>query len=298
MTRTVLFIHGAWLTPASWDEFRAEFEKRGYQTVAPAWPYMDRSVMELRDNPAPELNQLGIAEIADHYARIAESLPEPPILVGHSFGGLIVELLLDRGIGVAGIAIDPAPPRGVLATPRAVLTGLPVLFSWRGWSRVHTMSEKNFRSGFANGLTPEQQTKHFAEDVVPAPGRIVFQDALGIGTKIRYDNPDRAPLLLIGGTDDRTVPVGMVRSNYKKAQRATSPTEFIEYPGRCHYQMAQDGWEKVADNIISWIGKVLPSDESAKAPRTPKRKPGAALEVKATAPVDSGATAPEVADAG
>jgi hypothetical protein len=90
----------------------------------------------------------------------------------------------------------------------------------------------------------------------------------------------------------------MVRSNYKKAQRATSPTEFIEYPGRCHYQMAQDGWEKVADNIISWIGKVLPSDESAKAPRTPKRKPGAALEVKATAPVDSGATAPEVADAG
>ena len=184
---------------------------------------------------------LGIAEIADHYARIAESLPEPPILVGHSFGGLIVELLLDRGIGVAGVAIDPAPPRGVLATPRAVLTGLPVLFSWRGWSRVHTMSEKNFRSGFANGLTPEQQTKHFfLEHVVPAPGRIVFQDALGIGTKIRYDNPDRAPLLLIGGTDDRTVPVGMVRSNYEvqasdipdRVHRVSGPRPLPDGSGR------------------------------------------------------------------
>ena len=289
MTRTVLFIHGAWLTHASWDEFRAEFEKRGYQTVAPAWPYMDRSIKELRESPAPELNHLGIAEIADHYARIAESLPEPPILVGHSFGGLIVELLLDRGIGVAGVAIDPAPPRGVLATPRAVLTGLPVLFSWRGWSRVHTMSEKNFRSGFANGLTAEQQTRHYAEDVVPTPGRIVFQDALGIGTKIHYDNPDRAPLLLIGGTDDRTIPIGMVRSNHKKSQRAGSPTELIEYPGRCHYQMAQDGWEKVADNIIAWIGKVLPADESVTKPKAPRRKPAAA-DTAATIPVDGGAS--------
>jgi pimeloyl-ACP methyl ester carboxylesterase len=296
MTRTVLFIHGAWLTPASWDDFRAEFEKRGYQTVAPAWPYMDRSVMELRDHPAPELNHLGIAEITDHYARIAGSLPEPPILIGHSFGGLIVELLLDRGIGVAGVAIDPAPPRGVLATPRAVLTSLPVFASWRGWQRVHTMSEKGFRTGFANGLTPEEQSKRYAEQIVPAPGRIFFQGAFGRGTKIRYDNPTRAPLLLIGGTDDRTVPIGMVRSNYKKFQQADSTTELIEYPGRGHFQMAQDGWEKVAGNIIAWVEKVLPVDESTTKPKPSRKKAAAASGMPMPSSSDSG-MASETADA-
>ena len=111
--------------------------------------------------------------------------------------------------------------------------------------------------------------RHFSEHVVPTPGRIVFQDALGIGTKIRYDNPDRAPLLLIGGTDDRPCQSGWCAPTTRSPSEQASPTEFIEYPGRCHYQMAQDGWEKVADNIISWIGKVLPADEPAKAPKAP-----------------------------
>jgi pimeloyl-ACP methyl ester carboxylesterase len=298
MTRTVLFIHGAWLTPASWDEFRAEFEKRGYQTVAPAWPYMDGSVMELRAHPAPELNHLGIAEIVDHYARIADALPEPPILVGHSFGGLIAELLLDRSIGVAGVAIDPAPPRGVFATPRAVLTSLPVFASWRGWRRTHTMSEKGFRTGLANGLTPEEQAKRYAEQIVPAPGRIFYEGAFGLGTKLHYDNPKRAPLLLIGGADDRTVPIGMVRSNYKKSRRSSSPTDFIEYPGRGHFQMAQDGWEQVADNIIAWIQKMVPADEPAKRARATKRKQPVPVDLPSTVPLDGGMAASESAGPG
>jgi pimeloyl-ACP methyl ester carboxylesterase len=155
-------------------------------------------------------------------------------------------------LGAAGVAIDPAPPRGVLAKPQAVITSLPVFTSWMGWRKVHVMSEKAFNSGFANRLTPEEQRNAYATQVVPAPGRIFFQAAFGIASKVQWDNPKRAPLMIMSGTDDRTVPVGMVRANVRKAERAPSRTEYVEYPGRCHFQMAQSGWQDLAAKCAEW----------------------------------------------
>lgn len=253
MAKTILFIHGAWLTPDSWEGFMEPFTAEGYECIAPAWPYMDRPVEQLRSNPAPELEHLGVGDIADHYARIISTLPEPPILLGHSFGGLMVQLLLNRGLGIAGVAIDPAPPRGVLAAPGAVITSLAVFSKWRGWARIHTMSEKGFRKGFGNNLTPQQQAECYEKYIVPAPGRIFFQAAIGAQTAVKYKNPERPPLMLTAGLEDRTVPASMVRSNYKKQAGAGSPTELLELPGFCHFVMKQDGWQDVAAKIIAWL---------------------------------------------
>lgn len=253
MAKTILFIHGAWLTPASWEGFMAPFKAEGYECIAPAWPYMDRPIEELRSDPAPELKHLGVGDIVDHYARIISTLPEQPILVGHSFGGLMVQLLLDRGFGVAGVAIDPAPPRGVLAAPGAIVTSLAVFSKWRGWAKVHTMSEQGFRKGFAGKLAPEQQREYYREYIVPAPGRIFFQAAFGAQTGVKYKNPARPPLMFTAGLEDKTVPPSMVRSNYKKQSRAGSPTELLELPGFCHFVMKQDGWQDVAAKILDWL---------------------------------------------
>ena len=136
MSKTIVFIHGAWVTPACWEPFRGFFEERGYECIAPAWPGKDRPLDEIRADPSPLLG-VGLAEITDRYAQVVRALPEPPILVGHSFGGLIVQILLDRGLGASGVAIDPAPPKGVFAfEPSAVRSLGSVLLTWRGWRKV------------------------------------------------------------------------------------------------------------------------------------------------------------------
>ena len=259
MTKTVIFIHGAWMTPASWGGFPTVFESAGFTTSAPAWPYMERPVADLRESPADELHNLGITDIVDHYAAAIAQLPEPPVIVGHSFGGLVTQLLLDRGLGAAGVAIDPAPPRGVLPAAGAIKTSFAVFSKWKGWDVVHTMSESAFRSGFANGLTADQQTTAYVEQVVPAPGKIFFQAAIGKENGVDWKKPDRAPLLFVAGGIDKTVPSSMVHANYRKACKHNNRTELKDYPDRCHFQMAQDGWETVANDCLTWVTKVLSS---------------------------------------
>jgi len=253
MARTIVFIHGAWLSPVSWTTFMTEFTARGYACQAPAWPYLDRPVRELRANPDPDLAHLGITEIVDHYAKLINALDEPPILIGHSFGGLVVQLLLDRGLGAAGVAIDPAPARGILAGPVTIKTGWPVLSTWKGWAKIHTMSEAVFASSFGNALAAGEQHDAYRDFIVPAPGRIFFQAAFGIANKIHWNNPKRAPLLLTAGGLDRTVEPGMVRKNYKKASAAQSTTTLLELPGKCHFLMVQNGWRDVAAQILDWL---------------------------------------------
>jgi pimeloyl-ACP methyl ester carboxylesterase len=252
MSKTVMFIHGAWLTPASFDLFRALYEAQGYTCISPAWPYDDRPVAELRRSSPPELAKLSIAEIVDHYEKLIRSLPEKPILVGHSFGGLFVQLLLDRGLGAAGVAIDPAPPRGVLAHPRAVWTSRSVFFTWNAWNRVLTMSQAGFNEGFANLLTPAEQTAAYERHVIPTPGRIFFQAALGLGTGVNYRNADRAPLLLTAGEKDNTVPLPMVHANFKKYHRSSAVTALKTFPNHSHWLIQEPGWQDVAEYAIQW----------------------------------------------
>ena len=175
MTRNALFIHGAWVGPACWDPFVARFRDAGYECLAPAWPFEDRPIADLRESPAPELARMGVQEIVAHYEAIARAMPEPPVLIGHSFGGLFVQMLLDRGVGAAGVAIDTAPPRGVLPTPAAFRASFSVLRTWRGWRKVLTVRLPDFAGGFLHNLPPDEQRRVYDAQVIPTPGRIFFQ---------------------------------------------------------------------------------------------------------------------------
>lgn len=258
MPRTVLFIHGAWVGPACWDRFAARFAEAGYECVAPAWPFEDRPIDELRADPAPQLARLGVGDIVEHYAAIAAAMPEAPVLVGHSFGGLFVQMLLDRGVGAAGVAIDSAPPRGVLPTPGAFRASFSVLRTWRGWRKVLTISYDDFRWGFLHNLPEDEQRRVYDAQVIPTPGRIFFQAGFAMfnsSTKVRFRNDGRSPLLLIAGERDRTVPAKMNRANLRKYHRSTAVTDFQELPGRSHWLIAEPGWEAVADAAIEWAAR-------------------------------------------
>lgn len=256
MPTTVVFIHGAWLTPASWDRFRGRFENRGYETIAPPWPFNDRPIEELRRAPDPGLAQLTIGKLVDHFDRLIRPMTEPPILVGHSFGGLFVQKLMDRGLGSVVVAIDPVTPRFVQPRPITLLSALPVLTSWMGWRRTLTMSFEQFAKNFAGDVPPAEQRQAYQRYIVPTPGRLLFQDAAHIGDQVHWGNRHRAPLLLIAGEKDRTVEPSMVRAAYKAySRRSTALTEFKQFPNRSHFLINSPGWEQVADYVINWVSR-------------------------------------------
>lgn len=266
MTRTIVFIHGAWVTPLCWEKFVPFFEARGYRCLAPAWPGKDRPIDAIRADPSP-LAGLGIGEIVDHYDRIIRELPEPPTLIGHSFGGLFVQILLDRGLGAAGVAIDSGPPRGVWAfEPTAVRALISVLLTWRVWRKVVRWKFSNFRYGFAHTLPLAEARAAFDRHVVPETGRIFFQAALAAldrnsPMKVDFSNGTRAPLLLIAGQKDRIVPAVVNRRNLKAYRRSAARTDFREFPDRVHWIIAQDGWDDVAEHAATWLAELrLPGE--------------------------------------
>jgi pimeloyl-ACP methyl ester carboxylesterase len=255
MSNTVVLIHGAWLTTACWDRFRARYERTGCTVVVPPWPFVDRPIALLRREPHPDFALLSTTAIVDHYDRVIRALPEPPLIIGHSFGGLFAELLLDRGLGAAGVAIEPAPIRGIIPRPRSILSSLPVYLTPLAWRRVLTMSYASFALNFAETLPEEARPLAYDRHIVPAPGRLYFECALGIGTGIRRGNPARAPLLLIAGERDRMIVPAMVAAAYRKERRAPSPTAFMSFPGRSHVIFAERGWQEVADAALDWARK-------------------------------------------
>jgi len=255
---TVVFIHGAFLSAESWGPWMQRFEARGYKTIAPAWPFLDHSVDDLQHAPDRRFGKLGIREIVDNYASIIRDLSDPPVLVGHSFGGLFVQMLLDRGIGAAGVAIDPAPPKGVLPGANAVRASLPVLLGWESWQRVRRMSFRNFQWGWVHTLSEGEQRAAYERHVIPTSGRLFFQALLAPltdDTKVNYRNSLRAPLLIIAGELDRTVEAAMNLANARKYARSTAVTDYRAFPGRTHWIVGQPGWEEVADYVLDWLAK-------------------------------------------
>jgi pimeloyl-ACP methyl ester carboxylesterase len=259
MEKTILFIHGAWVTPLCWDKFIPFFQEKGYRCLAPAWPYKDKPVEELRKNPPKGLAGLGVKEIVDHYDSIIRGLEEPPVLIGHSFGGLFVQMLLDRGLGRAGVAIDSAPPKGVLPLQWSALkSNIGILLTPQGSKSIVHMSFENFQYAFVNGLPVEQQQAAYEQQVIPDTGRIFFEAGLALfdrsnAVKVNFKNPDRAPLLMIAGEADHVVPAAMNRANFAKYRRSKARTDFKEFPGRVHWIIAQDGWKEVAGYIFEWL---------------------------------------------
>jgi pimeloyl-ACP methyl ester carboxylesterase len=267
-SNTILLIHGAWVTPRSWDPFRGFYEQRGYRVLTPPWPGIEGEVEEIRRDPSP-LAGVGIAEIVDRYEQIIGLLDEPPIIMGHSFGGLFAQMLLDRGLGAAVVAIDAAQPKGVLRLPFSQIRALsPVLLNPWNVNRAVSFNFDQFRYAFANTMTEREAREAFELNAIAAPGRIVFQTGLAnlnprAVTRVDYRNDRRAPLLLIAGGEDQIVPASVNRANFRKYRNSKAITDFTEFPGRSHLTIVQKGWEEVAEHALSWAQQHVGPSASA-----------------------------------
>ncbi len=259
--KTIMFIHGAWVNSKCWNLFKSFFEQQGYNCITPDWPYKNKTVEELNTSPDARLAKLGITEIVNHYQELLEDLETQPFLIGHSFGGLFVQMLLDRGYGKAGIAIDSAPPKGV--TPikyfSVLRANFPILKNPFNRKKVVHITQNQFNYAFVHLLSKEQQIQVYQDYVVPESGKIFFQAAFAdftSTTKINFKNENRAPLLLIAGSKDKIIPAKLNRVNFRKYKNSTKLTEYKVFENRCHWIIAQDGWEEVAEYCHNWLNRL------------------------------------------
>jgi pimeloyl-ACP methyl ester carboxylesterase len=253
---TIVLIHGLWMTPLSWENWTERAAGRGYRVIAPSWPGMERGIEQLRRDPS-SVAGVGVSEIVEHYAGILRELKAPPILIGHSFGGAFVQILLDRGFGAAGVAIHSAPVCGVFTLPLSTLKAtLPILGNPANIRRAVTLTPKQFHYAFTNTLSEHDSAAVYDRYHIPGPGRVLFQAALAnvnprAATRVDFSRADRAPLLLIAGGADHLVPASVNRENVRRYS-SSAVTEFIEFGGRSHFTLGQAGWEVVADYAIDW----------------------------------------------
>jgi len=255
MTKTIVLIHGAWLSPDSWDGVKARYESKGYTVIAPGWPHDDRPAAELQASPNPDLKNVGVARIVEHYETIIKRLPEKPIIMGHSFGGLFTQLLADRALGAAAVAIDPGAPAGVFPGVRTLLSAAPVFIAPFGWARALRMSFGGFASNFAQTLPEDEKRPNYERFIVPTPGKIYYQAGVGVGTSIDWKNPYRPPLLIIGAEKSRIISPSATRALFKRQSRSPVKTDFKVFPGRSHWLMRETGWEEIADFALDWAEK-------------------------------------------
>lgn len=254
---TIVLIHGLWMTSLSWEKWVKRFTDLGYRVIAKSWPGMDIDIAELRRDPSP-IAGLGIGDVVDHYEGIIRALDAPPIIMGHSFGGLITQILLDRGLGSAGVAIAPAPVKGILLLPFSTLrVSFPALSNPANNHRAVPLTPDQFHYAFTNTLSEEESRKVYDRYAVPGPDHVLFQSAFAAfnphaASAVNFDNNTRAPLLLIAGGKDHVSPSSVVKANFELYRNSLASTEYKEYPERTHYTLGQDGWECVADDALAW----------------------------------------------
>ncbi|MGS2615900.1 alpha/beta hydrolase [Micromonospora sp. LZ34] len=273
---TVVLIHGLWMTPRSWERWAARYAARGLRVLTPAWPGMQGEVERLREDSTP-IAQQNIAEIADHYDRLIRALPTRPVIMGHSFGGLITQVLVDRGLGAAAVGIHPAPVKGVVKLPLSTLrSGFSILRNPANRHRAVPFTPDDFHYAFGNTLSQEDSDRAWQRYAVPGAGRVLFEGAfanLDPNSAARVDTgrTDRAPLLLIAGGADHVVPPGVVRTNAALYQKSRALTAYHEFAGRSHFTVGQPGWEEVADYALDWAlrAAALPREQTV-ASETPR----------------------------
>lgn len=256
MSKPIVLIHGLWLTALSWEHWVERYSARGFDVVAKSWPGMEDPEVLRRDPSA--IAHLGVTDVVDHYAKIIGQLAEPPILIGHSFGGLITQILLDRGLGVAGVALDSAPAKGIFRLPWSALkSSFPALKNPANNHRAVALTPAEFHYAFTNQMTPEESTAVYERYAVPGPGHVLFQAALAnftphAATTIDFSNASRAPLLIVAGSADHVSPPAVNRANFELQQRSGALTAYREFPGLGHFLLGQRGWEEVADFAVDW----------------------------------------------
>jgi pimeloyl-ACP methyl ester carboxylesterase len=254
----VVFIHGLWLHATSWTPWLELFGQAGYDPVAPGWPNEPDTVEAARQQPDVVANT-SIDDITEHYAKIIDGLEDSPVIIGHSFGGLIAEKLLGRGIGVAAVAIDPAQIKGVLPLPLAQLrAALPALGNPANLHKSVSLTKEEFRFGFGNALSEEESAQLFDRWAIPGPARPLFQAAaanfvLHSQAAVDTANDDRGPLLLISGTEDHTVPDVSTRSTLKQYRHSSAVTEIKQFGHRGHSLTIDGGWKEIADAVLQWL---------------------------------------------
>jgi alpha-beta hydrolase superfamily lysophospholipase len=255
---TIVLIHGLWMTPLSWEHWIERFSARGYRVLAPAWPGMDGDIEQLRGDTSA-IDELGIEQIVDSYDAVIRELDAPPIIMGHSFGGAFTEVLLDRGLGAAGVAIDAAAVRGIARLPFSTLrAAFPVLKSPANRHHAVPLTFPEFHYAFTNTMDEEPSKAAYERYAVPGPGRVLFEGAFAnfnprTALQLDFANEERAPLLLIAGGADHVVPASVDKAASKRFQRKSAAvTDYKEFPGRSHFTVGQDGWEEVADYALQW----------------------------------------------
>jgi len=256
----VIFIHGLWLHASSWQPWADLFAAEGYQPLTPGWPGDPDTVEAARANPETIADH-GIDDVTDHYAKIIDGLAAKPILIGHSFGGMIAEKLLGLDYAAAAIAIDAAQIKGVLPLPLSALHAtLPVFKNPANKHRAVSLTAEQFRFSFGNAVSPEESDALWERWTIPAPGKPLFEAAaanfsLHSPAKVNTDNSGRGPLLLVMGGQDHTVPEVITKATLKQYRHSDAVTELAEFADRGHSLIIDSGWREVAGGCLSWLAK-------------------------------------------
>ncbi|HEX4735927.1 MAG TPA: alpha/beta hydrolase [Allosphingosinicella sp.] len=262
--RPVVFVHGLWLLPSSWNRWMVPFDAAGYAALAPNWPDDPESVEEANANPETFAHKT-VGQVADHFDAIIRQLDRKPAIIGHSFGGLLAQILAGRGLSAATVAIDPAPFRGVLPLPISALkSAWPVLHNPANRNRAIPLSYEQFRYGFANAVDETEAKALYEEFAVPASGAPLFQAATAninpwTEAKVDTGNPGRGPLLIISGEKDNTVPWAIANASYKQQAGNPGVTEIVELPNRGHALTIDSGWREVAETALAFIRRFVES---------------------------------------
>jgi pimeloyl-ACP methyl ester carboxylesterase len=258
----VMFVHGLWLLPSSWDRWAEVFEQAGYAALTPGWPDDPETTEAASEHPEVFAGK-SIGQVADHFAAIASALTTRPAIIGHSFGGLLAQILAGRGLASVSVAVDPAPFRGVLPLPISALRAAsPALANPANRHRAVPLTYEQFRYAFANAVSEEEAKELYETYAVPAPGLPLFQAAAAnfnpwTEAKVDTENPGRGPLLIISGEKDHTVPWAIANASYKHQARNEGVTEILEMPGRGHALTIDSGWQEVADTALAFVQRFV-----------------------------------------
>jgi pimeloyl-ACP methyl ester carboxylesterase len=258
----VVFIHGLWLLPSSWDRWADVFEAAGFAAALPGWPDDPETIEEAAAHPELFAGK-SVGRVADHLDEVIRGLQKKPAVVGHSFGGLLTEILAGRGLAAVSVAISPAPFRGVLSLPISALrSSSPVLRNPANRNRAVPLTYDQFRYAFANAVPEDEAKQLHGQFAVPAPGKPIFQAAaanLNPWTEAKVDsrNPDRGPMLIVSGELDHTVPWSICNASFKRERRNPGITEIVKVPGRGHSLTIDGGWREVADTALAFVNRFV-----------------------------------------